>query len=94
MNCISQPINIKKNKYEVGVGNSSGSSNKNKTNIHQYGLKQNSFNPNKASPPNSWNFRLMQRICNANICNANICNANTNTIISNCLATSDDVNVQ
>ena len=86
MNCISKPINIKKNKYEVGVGSSSGSSNKNKTSIHQYGLKQNSFNPNKASPPSSWNFRLMQRICNAN--------ANANTIISNCLATSDDVNVQ
>ena len=88
MNCISKPIIIKKNKYEVGVGSCNKNSDKNKTSIHQYGLKQNSFNPNKASPPSSWNFRLMQRICNANA------NANANTIISNCLATSDDVNVQ
>jgi len=31
----------------------------------QYSLKQNCFNPNKASPPtSSWNNRLMQRITN------------------------------
>jgi hypothetical protein len=29
---------------------------------NQYSLKQNCFNPNNASPPNSWNYRLMQRI--------------------------------
>jgi hypothetical protein len=32
------------------------------TNVNQYSLKKNCFNPNKGSPPNSWNFRLMQRI--------------------------------
>jgi hypothetical protein len=33
----------------------------------QYSLKQNCFNPNKASPPtSSWNNRLMQRITNTN----------------------------
>jgi hypothetical protein len=31
-------------------------------NVNQYSLKKNCFNPNKGSPPNSWNFRLMQRI--------------------------------
>ena len=28
----------------------------------EYCLKQNFFNPNKCSPPNSWNERLMQRL--------------------------------
>lgn len=32
------------------------------TNVNQYSLKKNCFNPNKGSPPNSWNYRLMQRI--------------------------------
>ena len=32
------------------------------TNANQYSLKKNCFNPNKGSPPNSWNYRLMQRI--------------------------------
>jgi hypothetical protein len=32
------------------------------TNVNQYSLKNNCFNPNKGSPPNSWNYRLMQRI--------------------------------
>lgn len=31
-------------------------------NVNQYSLKKNCFNPNKGSPPNSWNYRLMQRI--------------------------------
>ena len=31
-------------------------------NANQYSLKKNCFNPNKGSPPNSWNYRLMQRI--------------------------------
>ena len=30
--------------------------------VNQYSLKKNCFNPNKGSPPNSWNYRLMQRI--------------------------------
>jgi hypothetical protein len=47
---ISKPILIP-------TKNSSLSSNQ-----KQYSLKQNCFNPNKASPPSSWNFRLMQRI--------------------------------
>jgi hypothetical protein len=83
MNCISKPINIKKNKYEVGVSSSNEKTDKNTKNIHEYGLKQNSFNPNNASPPSSWNIRLMQRICNAN--------QNTNSII---LASSNSVNAQ
>ena len=28
----------------------------------EYCLKQNFFNPNKGSPPNHWNERLMQRL--------------------------------
>lgn len=28
----------------------------------EYCLKQNFFNPNKGSPPNQWNERLMQRL--------------------------------
>ena len=28
----------------------------------EYCLKQNLFNPNKCSPPNSWNERLIQRL--------------------------------
>ena len=28
----------------------------------EYSLKQNFFDPNKGSPPNSWNNRLLQRI--------------------------------
>ena len=28
----------------------------------QYSLKQNFFDPNQASPPNSWNSRLLQRL--------------------------------
>lgn len=28
----------------------------------EYCLKQNFFNPNKGSPPNLWNERLMQRL--------------------------------
>jgi hypothetical protein len=28
----------------------------------EYCLKQNFFNPNKSTPPNSWNSRLMQRL--------------------------------
>ena len=36
-----------------------------KSNLDQdveYCLKQNFFNPNKGSPPNQWNERLMQRL--------------------------------
>lgn len=36
-----------------------------KTNLDddvEYCLKQNFFNPNKGSPPNLWNERLMQRL--------------------------------
>jgi hypothetical protein len=41
---------------------------KKKSNIIEYSLKQNFFNPNKSSPPNSWNTRLLSRleICNNN----------------------------
>lgn len=28
----------------------------------EYGLKRNFFDPNKCSPPNSWNTRLMLRL--------------------------------
>ena len=28
----------------------------------EYSLKQNFFDPNKSSPPNSWNTRLLQRL--------------------------------
>lgn len=31
-------------------------------NTTEYCLKKNVFNPNKTSPPNSWNTRLMKRI--------------------------------
>lgn len=33
-----------------------------KNNINEYSLKQNFFNPNKSSPPNSWNTRLLSRL--------------------------------
>lgn len=82
MNCISQPIVIKKNNNEVGGSSVGHNKTSTSSQHHQYGLKQNSFNPNKFSPPNSWNFRLMQRICNANI--------NTSFY----LASSNDVNAQ
>jgi len=31
----------------------------------EYCLKENHFNPNKCSPPNSWNERLMQRLASS-----------------------------
>ncbi len=33
-----------------------------KKNLTEYSLKQNFFDPNKSSPPNSWNSRLLMRI--------------------------------
>jgi len=47
-----------------------------KNNINEYSLKQNFFNPNKSSPPNSWNTRLLSRleIYNNNNNNNNIIN--------------------
>ncbi len=82
MNCISQPIIIKRNKYEVGGSSVGHNKTSSSSQHHQYGLKQNSFNPNKSSPPSSWNFRLMQRICKAN------------ETTSFYLASSNDVNAQ
>ena len=32
----------------------------------EYSLKKNFFDPNKSSPPNSWNSRLLSRIENYN----------------------------
>jgi len=49
---ISQPIPIPANT----------NASRQETIIHQYSLKQGCFNPNNASPPSSWNYRLMQRI--------------------------------
>ena len=37
----------------------------NKFNDSEYCLKQNFFDPNKCSPPNSFNERLMQRLVNS-----------------------------
>jgi hypothetical protein len=51
---ISHPI-------AIPTSSTSPSSNSN-ANQNQYSLKQNCFNPNKSSPPSSWNYRLMQRI--------------------------------
>lgn len=31
----------------------------------EYGLKQNFFDPNKCSPPNNWNERLINRVGNS-----------------------------
>lgn len=53
-NEISQPILIPTKNLSLS------------SNQKQYSLKQNCFNPNKASPPSSWNFRLMQRISEQN----------------------------
>jgi len=40
-----------------------------KSNIQdEYSLKQNFFDPNKSSPPNHWNQRLLQRIGNSYEC--------------------------
>ena len=50
---ISQPI---------AIPTSSSPSSNSSANQKQYSLKQNCFNPNKSSPPSSWNYRLMQRI--------------------------------
>jgi hypothetical protein len=48
---ISQPITIPNNvKHNTSTA------------VKQYSLQQNCFNPNNASPPSSWNFRLMKRI--------------------------------
>lgn len=33
-----------------------------KKNLTEYSLKQNFFDPNKSSPPNSWNSRLLMRL--------------------------------
>lgn len=32
--------------------------------LTEYSLKQNFFDPNKSSPPNSWNSRLLMRLEN------------------------------
>ena len=40
-----------------------GSKNKD---LNEYSLKQNFFDPNKSSPPNSWNSRLILRLENYN----------------------------
>lgn len=60
-NKISQPISI-----PTSITTSKTSSSIINTTQNQYSLKQNCFNPNKASPPNSWNYRLMQRISESN----------------------------
>ena len=56
---ISKPIIIPTKKTTTNT-NTTTTTNTNTTT--QYSLKQNCFNPNKASPPNSWNYRLMHRI--------------------------------
>ena len=55
---ISQPIVIPTANANTNVSASASAS----TNMNQYSLKKNCFNPNKGSPPSSWNYRLMQRI--------------------------------
>lgn len=45
-------------------------------NINEYSLKQNFFNPNKSSPPNSWNERLLSRLEYYNKKNNNYNNIN------------------
>ena len=58
----TKPITIPKSTPTYTNSNTS-TKNTNKSNIsNQYSLNQNCFNPNNASPPSSWNFRLMKRI--------------------------------
>ena len=38
---------------------------KKNNNTIEYCLKKNMFNPNKISPPNSWNTRLIKRIASS-----------------------------
>jgi len=52
------PLNIKKN-----INNNNNSENiEIKNNCRQYSAKQQLFNPDKFSPPNQWNIRLLNRV--------------------------------
>ena len=62
---ISKPIIIPTKKTTTNTNTNTNTYTNTYTNTNtttQYSLKQNCFNPNKASPPNSWNYRLMHRI--------------------------------
>jgi|TARA_B110000495_G_C22465349_1_gene289157 hypothetical protein len=60
MECSIKPVRrfIVKSSQPVAIP---GSANRDLT---EYSLKQNFFDPNKASPPNSWNSRLLSRLEN------------------------------
>ncbi len=58
----TKPITIPKSTPTYIIKTTSAKNTNTSTNSNQYSLKQNCFNPNNASPPSSWNFRLMQRI--------------------------------
>ena len=72
---ITSPLQINKNKIKNSQNNSKSNiitnnsksniiTNNSKSNIitnTQYSIKQNVFNPDKFSPPNQWNIRLLNR---------------------------------
>lgn len=55
-------VQQKSNKYERSVPIPIQSKKQTLDEDVEYCLKQNFFNPNKGSPPNAWNERLIQRL--------------------------------